>query len=387
MEIIVYIDGKASYKTKIEKTDSISHLKTILRDFKDKRFFINEKQELEVFNTDTYDNLKFLQFWDKMKNPKIYVKSNTKKETKSNTKSQSQSQTQTKVFAKNDKRSQLTGIKDVDLKILLNLSYNDLLQVEKVSQYMKKLLTDKYFWLSKLETDFSLRSKYIYYRKYLMLKRENPRELYEIIIQKSKIIYLPKYFVSATSEILLDLFNEYDRADPAEDDNDVNGVNVVNKINEILQENLINLPLLRGDMVTTLQEERYRNDNLLCWDGNKFLALNFSADDYGAIPKEMTFPEFPLNHFSESIDHNNIIWLSAEKVQEAIQNMKISKNESEISDMYYKYKLRVYEDEEYDEFPEQYKNREFLTKRFLEHPFVEKLDDEYTMLAAGRFYG
>ncbi len=99
------------------------------------------------------------------------------------------------------------------------------------------------------------------------------------------------------------------------------------------------LPLLRGDALV-IDDYNYRNTGRLIWDGEKVLSLNFDIDEYGSVAKEMMFPEFPLNHFHTTIDHNTIIWLAPETVQEAINNMNIENNTSEVSDMYYKYPLK-----------------------------------------------
>ncbi len=280
------------------------------------------------------------------------------------------------MLPKNDQPiKQLTGIKDLDLKILSNLSYNDLLSVETTSRYMRELLKSKYFWLSKLEKDFPLRSKYVYYKKYLDLKREdyhpgvyrinredknyqsqnvNPRKLYEIINQQSRQINLSDYVDEADYEVLNELFDEYDNEEYEN----------LPKITEIVKKYLKELPLLRGDALV-IDDYNYRNTGRLIWDGEKVLSLNFDIDEYGSVAKEMMFPEFPLNHFHTTIDHNTIIWLAPETVQEAINNMNIENNTSEVSDMYYKYPLKIWDDN--------FRNvkKESLVSVFLRSPVIQ----------------
>ncbi len=80
MDIIVYIDNKASYKLPIKKSDTVATIKNYLKDYlQNIKFFLNSKEELSVFNTDKYDNLKLNDIWGKLLNPKIYVKTDSEK--------------------------------------------------------------------------------------------------------------------------------------------------------------------------------------------------------------------------------------------------------------------------------------------------------------------
>ena len=65
--------------------------------------------------------------------------------------------------------------------------------------------------------------------------------------------------------------------------------------------------LERGDLFIFSDDHknRYRNNGVLIWNGEKFLCLESDLDEYGHIPKEfLTFQEFPLDYFQ--IAHNHI---------------------------------------------------------------------------------
>ncbi len=289
MDIIVYLDGKASYKLPIRKSDTIRDIKGYLQDYlgenlqnsKDSiRFYLNSKEELLVFDSDEYDALKLEEVWSKLISPKIYIKKNKPTEIINSQKPDN-----------SQRLTELSGIKDVDLKIINNLSYTDLLNVERTSKYMKKLLTDKYFWLNRLEKDFPLRSKYIYYKEYLDLKRNNPRKLYEIINSQSKIINLSKYIKGSDYKFLRKDFEDY------HDDDKM--ISSAKKITQAVQIYLSELPLLRGDIIV-IGNNNWTNLGKLIWDGEKAVPLNFLNSKDGYIPKELSFPEFPLNHFTDA---------------------------------------------------------------------------------------
>ena len=59
------------------------------------------------------------------------------------------------------------------------------------------------------------------------------------------------------------------------------------------------------------------------------------------MPRSMTFSEFPLDHFYNSVIHN-IICLSTEKVNEAMQNFNEESQTTTITDKYYIYTIQVF---------------------------------------------
>lgn len=65
-----------------------------------------------------------------------------------------------------------------------------------------------------------------------------------------------------------------------------------------------------GDVIHLATSGNYRNDGRIVWNGRRFIDLDYDVDDYGSAPSEYTFPEYPLDHFYDSIDHNYIIHLT-----------------------------------------------------------------------------
>lgn len=87
--------------------------------------------------------------------------------------------------------------------------------------------------------------------------------------------------------------------------------------------------LMRGDIINGGD---YRNDQRFIFDGAQIQALSSDADDYGNLPSEYSFPEFPLNYwyipsdqpfahrgFEYAIDHNEIQWLNLPQFQAELQ--------------------------------------------------------------------
>ena len=64
----------------------------------------------------------------------------------------------------------------------------------------------------------------------------------------------------------------------------------------------------RGDLIQ-LEWLQYRNDGSYLWDGNKVINLCYEYDDYGTVPPEFSFPEFPFTYFEYRILHNNMVFL------------------------------------------------------------------------------
>ena len=197
---------------------------------------------------------------------------------------------------------------NTDKLILMNFSPSDLFNVCLTNNYVANLCRDKNFWRNKIARDFPLRGKFIYYDQYRSLYQNDPQQLYSIINQKSKIVTLEE-------DDYIDLANKIP------EDDDLSDVDT-NLITEAISMKLDKLPLLRGDVIFLEWMGEDRNIGKILWDGEQVVTLNTDIDDYGAVDPEFTFPEFPLNHFFHSIDHNNIIWLSDQTLQELRQNYR-----------------------------------------------------------------
>jgi hypothetical protein len=78
-----------------------------------------------------------------------------------------------------------TKIKDLDIKILLELDYEEVLIVGKVNKYFRKLCKDSNLWRNKLEKDFpKFLQIMILYDIYKNFYINDPRILYEIFTKK-----------------------------------------------------------------------------------------------------------------------------------------------------------------------------------------------------------
>jgi len=77
-----------------------------------------------------------------------------------------------------------------------------------------------------------------------------------------------------------------------------------------------NTNITRGDVIVF--GEGYRNEDKLIYDGEKLEHLCTDYDDYGSVPPtyEVDDDQFDIGHFSDSIDHNEINWLSKNKLKE-----------------------------------------------------------------------
>ena len=139
MDLIVYIDGKASYKLPVKKSDTISYLKNLLNDYQNKRFFLNNKEELEVFNTNQYDNLKLSQVWDKLASPKIYIQEEKKEQIE-------QKEIKQVKNINEISTNLLTGIKDVDRLVLEYIDDKQLLEMCGLNRtYSQRVCDDAFF--------------------------------------------------------------------------------------------------------------------------------------------------------------------------------------------------------------------------------------------------
>ncbi len=58
------------------------------------------------------------------------------------------------------------------------------------------------------------------------------------------------------------------------------------------------LTINRGDIIHIAGTSAYRNNNKFIWNGTKFLPLDFELDEYGSVPRDFTFPEFPIGYFT-----------------------------------------------------------------------------------------
>ncbi len=151
MKAVIYINGKAKFTLTLYKKYTISDLKSMLSENLDSlvkeyrvRFFINSKSELEVFDNDEYDNLKLESVWDKLVEPKIYIKGlNLDNSETRNIISKSNTKSNSNVKSKLDT---LTGIKDTDRLILERLPDKELVYTCNLNTILAQKVCDDNFW-------------------------------------------------------------------------------------------------------------------------------------------------------------------------------------------------------------------------------------------------
>ena len=77
--------------------------------------------------------------------------------------------------------------------------------------------------------------------------------------------------------------------------------------------------MTRGQVIHFGNDD-YRNNNKMIFNGEKLEHLYFKIDDYGSVPPEYVVGdkdgEFNIGDFRNTIDHNNINWLSSDKLKE-----------------------------------------------------------------------
>ena len=209
---------------------------------------------------------------------------------------------------------------DVIRRLVLELSPRDVLSLcLSKKSFSKAICNSDVFWRNKIKVDYP---KQIYP---LNMYEKSPKKLYMILTMNSKIIEL----------------NEEDFPELANinrDDEEIMAEHITNSVGKNLT---IGELLKRGDVLHLGWGSSYRNDDKFLWDGEKAVILDSQIDDYGSVPKEFPFPEFRPEYFSESIDHNNIVRLTSEKIEEALRNFDIDTQTSFVTDRYNKYPIKI----------------------------------------------
>jgi hypothetical protein len=201
---------------------------------------------------------------------------------------------------------------DIIRKIALELSPKDVISLCLCNKHFNKIINSD-FWRNKILIDYPKQTYFLF------LYQNLPKNLYKILNMKSKIVEID----------IIDI-GDYD-----EDDKEK--AKTIAKF--ITKDFIYKNYLKRGDVLHLPWLNTYRNEGKFLWDGNQAIILNYLGDDYGSVPKEFTFPEFSPDYFSESISHNNIVRLTAEKIKEVVDNFDINTQKSYITDKYNRYEV------------------------------------------------
>lgn len=217
---------------------------------------------------------------------------------------------------------------DVLRKTALELGPRDVLSLCLTNRKFKESVCNSAaFWRNKIQIDHPNQTSLINLTK---MFQENPKDLYMILTMNSKIVEISRYTFPF-------LYEEFKDEEEIEDGNQM----FLDALNEILnvktekgKDFILKNMIKRGDVLHIEWVGDYRNDGKFMWDGEKAVNLDINDDDYGSVPSSFSFPEFRPDYFGASIDHNNIVRLSPEKMEEAIQNFSVNTQTSYITDKY-----------------------------------------------------
>jgi len=247
--------------------------------------FLNVNNKLDL--TKIPDTYSLGTNWDLFTDPHMYIyRSKTTAKIDTNT------------------RKGITGHKDIDGKIFLNLYYDDLKNVCQADRYTRDICNDN-FWRHKVARDFPKRMLGLGLAK---LYKEEPRHLYELLYRRSEVHELGEDELPKTTKFL-----ETNEVDDLEE----NPTSLDEDIKKLIDDE--ELVLVPGDIVH-LEGHDYRNDGKFIWTGTEIVPLYFNIDEYGSVPPEFKYPEYRFDHFHGAIDHNYITWLEPSVIQEFINS-------------------------------------------------------------------
>jgi hypothetical protein len=83
----------------------------------------------------------------------------------------------------------------------------------------------------------------------------------------------------------------------------------------------------RMRMGDVIGPREYRNWRTYIHDGKGLTSLYHDIDDYGSVPPEMAYPQFPLTYWTNHIDHNTVRWIRKDSdlgkvIQSAIKDKR-----------------------------------------------------------------
>jgi hypothetical protein len=232
-------------------------------------------------------------------------------------------------------------IKDLNLYFLSKLEAKDIIKLQLINKSFYNLCNDKNLWRNKIlevfpnrcitnlnnlnkeerETENEVKENQTSDPHATYLYISNPKHLYFLFCRKSKVISLTMEEIDTDSISYKSSFDtlteklEWERK----------FCQIINTGVEFLLRR--NIDILRGDVIYLSRIPAYRNDGKALWDGQKAILLNYTADMYGSVSEEFSYPEFPLNHFHDSITHNKIIYLSIYTVAKIICQFHRDKQE------------------------------------------------------------
>lgn len=206
---------------------------------------------------------------------------------------------------------------EVLLRIMLDLSIPDLIRSRAINKQINEISNDDYFWRLRLEHDYP--------------KASIPSTIGEPDHPTYQQLYMFWYHrptgASRLIEIPVDVFNPEDFGfNPS----GANGLEEQEEIARLLnsnprvQEFLRQQKISRGDVIHLAAVGEYRNNGKWIYDGNDVIPLDYSLDDYGAVPASFqVIDEFPIHYWEKTIAHNCIVHLNMETyLDEVMVNLR-----------------------------------------------------------------
>lgn len=181
---------------------------------------------------------------------------------------------------------------DILFKVVENLNYKDLTQLcstdVKIHDYCQRKAIP--LWQYMVKRDFPNRHEGLGLDK---LYSKNPKELYQLLLKRSKVITI---YVENSDLDTLDLtFN----------------------VENLIENGLVILP---GDIIKA-------DDRKYIWDGFNVLSLGYESkyDETGYVPSSFAYPDYPVDHFFDAIDHNYIFWIREDIAKQFHKDLKDNK--------------------------------------------------------------
>jgi hypothetical protein len=254
--------------------------------------------------------------------------------------------------------SSLTGSKDLDSLLFLKLKKGDLLNAMLINKKCYFLIKLNKFWWNKLATDFPNRSKFLVSDYHKNLYRNNPQKLYRkidrkaieisIFIDGGGIVRFERYDIrkaingkAYTDDGVLiysynrninwfDIYNNYNKEETFT-------LKELDEIAVLLKKlDFEEMKLLYGDIISI--EFKNLSSYDFMWYGDFFKSIEHQKTPWldksywdQFIPNYFSFPEFPLEHFSDTPSFDNNIMLanlSEQTISEIIKNFDVETQKS-----------------------------------------------------------
>ena len=186
----IVIDDVPTYSYNLTPNMTFGNIKNSLQyyHYHVKRFFLNPQQELDIFDSNSYDDIKLDKYWNAIINPTIIWKN------------------------KQAERERFTGVKDADLLLMKHMEDNELLSLCSSNKYLDNLCED--IWIERIKpSNMSWKEYYFDTKKYHVVRVYYKYGEYEITsfnTKKELTEHLINFIIESVDEenIFLGLTNE-----------------------------------------------------------------------------------------------------------------------------------------------------------------------------------